>query len=104
MLHDPNVYQEPEQFNPERFLKVTGPDNREIELIRDIRDPTDIVFGFGRRICPGRHMAYDSLWLTIASLLSVFNIEKTKDENGQDVTPAGEYYYGFTWYAYILRQ
>ena len=27
-----------------------------------------------RRMCPGRHMADDTLWITVASLLSVFDI------------------------------
>jgi cytochrome P450 len=42
MFHDENVYHEPETFNPHRFIK-------DGVLNQDIRDPRDIVFGFGRR-------------------------------------------------------
>jgi cytochrome P450 len=34
------------------------------------------AFGFGRRICPGRHFVDATLFILIASLLSIFNIEK----------------------------
>ena len=32
-------------------------------------------FGYGRRICPGRHFAMDMLWLAAAHILSVFAVE-----------------------------
>ncbi|KAF8810262.1 cytochrome P450 [Phlegmacium glaucopus] len=65
MLHDPKVYSNPASFNPERFL---GP-NME-------RDPRDICFGFGRRICPGRVLADSSVFIACAMVLSVFDITK----------------------------
>lgn len=43
-------------------------------------------------------MAYESLWLSIASVLAVFNIDSAKDENGLYITPSGEYSFGFAWY------
>ena len=43
------------------------------------------------RICPGRHMAWSSLWITIASLLATMNITKAVDENGVVIEPSGEY-------------
>ena len=42
MLHDENDYPDPESFKPERYLKDGLPD-------LTVRDPTTIVFGFGRR-------------------------------------------------------
>jgi hypothetical protein len=42
MTRDEEVYPDPESFKPERFLK-NGTLNKEI------RDPRDIIFGFGRR-------------------------------------------------------
>jgi cytochrome P450 len=42
MLRDEEVYPDPTVFNPDRFIK-DGVMNKEI------RDPRDIVFGFGRR-------------------------------------------------------
>lgn len=44
-----------------------------------------------RRICPGRFMAYSSVWMAIASILSVFEITKAIDEDGEVVEPSYEY-------------
>ena len=40
-------------------------------------------------------MAYESMWITIASMLAVFNIEKAKDVNGEDITPPESFAQGF---------
>jgi len=70
-LHDPVTYPEPDIFKPERFLNADG-------SLRD--DPTLIsVFGYGKRICPGRHFVDASLFIFIASLLSVFNVERGRE-------------------------
>jgi cytochrome P450 len=68
MLHDPILYPEPDTFKPERFLNADG-------SLRD--DPVlTSTFGFGRRICPGRHFVDATLFIAVASLFSVFNIER----------------------------
>lgn len=43
------------------------------------------------RICPGRYLAETSLFVTIASILAAFNIEKDTDANGKLITPPLEY-------------
>lgn len=74
ILHDPAVYPEPDAFKPERFLDKEG-------NLRD--DPIlSSTWGYGRRICPGRHLAEMTLFIVAASLFSVFNIEKGKDHAG----------------------
>lgn len=98
MLHDPSVYSSPEAFLPERFLKSAGPDDPRLVLDSSTPDPMDIGFGFGRRICPGRHMAYESLWIAVASILAVFNITPAKDELGKPILPSGNSKGGFTSY------
>ena len=65
-------------FKPERFLATDG---RE-----PAPDPHMFVFGFGRRICPGRILADNSLYLNIVQSLAVFNINKVV-ENGKEVEP-----------------
>ncbi|CAK5271283.1 unnamed protein product [Mycena citricolor] len=87
LLHDEEMYKDPEAFQPERFL-IDG------KLNPDILDPETITFGFGRRICPGRHLAVDTLWITIASILATFEIEKTIDESGDPVEPSYAYHWG----------
>ncbi|KAG7440108.1 cytochrome P450 [Guyanagaster necrorhizus] len=84
MLHDETVYPEPHSFMPERFIK-------EGKLNPDIRDPDTVLFGFGRRICPARHMAYSSIWIAIASMLAVFDITKATDEFGKIIEPTYAY-------------
>ena len=43
-----------------------------------------------RRICPGRHLAEQSLFAVIASVLSVFSITLPLDEQGNPVPLTGE--------------
>ncbi|KAE9411010.1 cytochrome P450 [Gymnopus androsaceus JB14] len=77
ILHDPNVYPNPLQFDPDRYL------NPEANAAQGINEPPDAAFGFGRRSCPGRWFAYDTLWIAVASILSVYEISKPLDEHGQ---------------------
>jgi len=84
MLHDETVYPEPFEFKPERFMK-------DGQINPDVRDPDHAVFGFGRRICPGRYMAFASAWIAVALLIAAFDMKKAVDENGETVEPAQEY-------------
>jgi cytochrome P450 len=77
ILHDPEVYPDPEEFKPERFLNEDG-------SVRD--DPIlSFVFGFGKRICPGRHFVDATIFIVTSSVLSVFKVVKAKDENGHEI-------------------
>ncbi|EIW59559.1 cytochrome P450 [Trametes versicolor FP-101664 SS1] len=78
MLHDPAVYEDPKEFRPERFI-------RDGVLDPTVRDPYLVAFGYGRRICPGRHFADDALYITIASVLHVFDIGPPLDGSGQPI-------------------
>ena len=80
ILHDPALYPDPEAFKPERFLNEDG-------TFRD--DPVlQLAFGAGRRICPGRHFVSASLFVVTASVLSVFNVTRAKDEDGIEIPVA----------------
>ncbi|KAF8589876.1 cytochrome P450 [Ramaria rubella] len=73
MLHDETVFgPHVSDFEPERFLRP------------DVRDP-DVAFGFGRRACPGRHMADNSIFIAVASILKEFNISHARDIEGNEI-------------------
>ncbi|KAI0374206.1 cytochrome P450 [Pilatotrama ljubarskyi] len=65
--HNPQTYQEPDVFNPDRYFKDGTWD-------LNVLDPIDYAFGFGRRACPGRHFAVASIYIYVASVLHVFDI------------------------------
>eukprot|EP00249_Psilotum_nudum_P031633 c45_g1_i1 orf=2-622(+) len=66
--HDPTIWEDPEIFKPERFLKSQG------GMDVDIRggDLRLVPFGAGRRVCPGRAVGLASVSLWIAHLLDRF--------------------------------
>jgi cytochrome P450 len=69
------MYPDPDFFKPERFINLDG-------SLRD--DPVlTTLFGFGKRVCPGRHFADATIFIVIASLLSVFNTRKGNNTNGR---------------------
>jgi len=84
MLNDEQYYPEPHIFKPERFL-MNG------QLDGSVRDPMVIAFGFGRRICPGKHIAHSIVTLAAASVLSTFDLVRKVDENGLEIEPKREY-------------
>ncbi|KAF5335159.1 hypothetical protein D9611_010865 [Ephemerocybe angulata] len=79
MMHDPEVFDNPMTFNPERYLRKD--DTGAWELDPDAVEPSP-SFGFGRQICPGRYLAFEVLFSVVSSSLSVFNILPPKDQHG----------------------
>jgi len=82
ILHDPATYPEPFKFKPERFLV----DSSAREPL-----PDTAAFGFGRRKCPGRSLAWDTVWITMARLLAVFEFLPATDADGRPAPPAQEF-------------
>ncbi|KAF9223307.1 cytochrome P450 [Gyrodon lividus] len=67
---DPIAFPDPETFNPQRWLDSNG------QLRTDMRFYT---FGFGRRVCPGLHVANRSLYINLALLFWSFRIVERPD-------------------------
>ncbi|KAF5329779.1 hypothetical protein D9619_009098 [Psilocybe cf. subviscida] len=76
--HDEKVFDRPEEYYPERYLK-------DGKLDPHVRPPDIGAFGFGRRICPGRFFSDNSLFSIISCTLHVFNINRAIDEDGQQI-------------------
>ncbi|KAJ6508469.1 cytochrome P450 [Mycena sanguinolenta] len=76
MVYDESIYSNPDKFDPERFLNADGQPNADDQILS---------FGFGRRACVGRYAADATVWATIVTVLSTFNIAKAKDETGKEV-------------------
>ncbi|EFI26618.1 cytochrome P450 [Coprinopsis cinerea okayama7 len=77
MLRDPEVYQNPMEFRPERY------GNSDAEMTK----VNDLVFGFGRRVCPGMHLAENTLFSIIATSLATCTVLPALDESGNPVLP-----------------
>lgn len=67
-LHDPEVYPEPNVFNPDRLIASEGKPAQ--------RDPYEMCFGYGRRSCPGNQLADSLMFIFISTILAVYDIEK----------------------------
>ncbi|KAG1899835.1 cytochrome P450 [Suillus fuscotomentosus] len=74
---DPEVYPEPEAFKPQRWIDDQG-------RLRD--DLTFFVYGFGRRVCPGQHVANRSVFINSLLILWAFQLSldptKPQDDMG----------------------
>ncbi|KAK0213855.1 cytochrome P450 [Armillaria fumosa] len=68
MLHDPAVYKNPFDFNPDRFIRTK---DREPEA-----DPYEVAFGFGCRM-----LADSSIFIVCAMVLATFNISKYSEND-----------------------
>jgi len=80
MNHDPEVYGENvAHFDPARHLDGNG----DIKPGPSGAREGHVSYGFGRRDCPGRHLANDSLFIDIALILWASKIERKKDASGE---------------------
>lgn len=96
ILHDENAYPNPSKFDPDRFM-LNG------KLNPTVRDPkSTAAFGFGRRICPGRFMAEDSMWIVMATILATLDVKPVIGEDGKPIIPVGEYEEGLVAYVLLL--
>jgi len=85
MVRDKEAYgSDSDLFRPERFLEGS------------LRDPSQIVFGFGRRICPGRYLALKSLFIAISSILHAFTIREAVDKDGGSIPIEARWISGIT--------
>ncbi|KAI6039862.1 CyP450 monooxygenase [Pisolithus marmoratus] len=82
MTHNEEKYPDPMRFMPERFIAKDG----------SLTDDTgEIQYGFGRRICVGKYFAEASVWIAMVTILAAFNVNKAKDQFGNDIDVEPEF-------------
>ncbi|KAH0659586.1 hypothetical protein KY289_028334 [Solanum tuberosum] len=86
---DPQVWENPLDFNPHRFLSVGG-DNTEVFDITGVREIKMMPFGAGRRVCPGYGLAMLHLEYIVANLIWHFEW-KAVDGNNVDLSEKLEF-------------
>ena len=81
---DPEIYgADAAHFNPARFLDAHGDISPGPP---DTKKEGHVTYGFGRRVCVGKHVENNSLFIDIAMTLWACNIEPGKDGRG-DIIP-----------------
>jgi len=83
---DPIRHPHPRHFDPSRYatdLQTAG----EAASNPDVSKRDHFVFGAGRRICQGMHIAERSLFLAISRMLWAFHFAKAHDAEGYAITP-----------------
>jgi len=78
VLHNPELYPNPHQFNPNRFLNDDG---------KTIRDPKFMPFQAGKRICLGESLARMELFLVMTGLVSRFRFYFPHDQPPPTMEP-----------------
>ncbi|KAH9929336.1 cytochrome P450 [Fomitopsis serialis] len=81
ICRDERIWGDPAAFRPERFLEPKS----------EVLDPFNVVFGYGRRICPGRLFADTMLFLAIANMAATLDIRKARDAEGKEITPEASF-------------
>ncbi|KZT06281.1 cytochrome P450 [Laetiporus sulphureus 93-53] len=85
MNRDPDIYgPNAHLFRPERHLDEH---NRLNPSPADTKDEGHVTYGFGRRICVGRHVANYSLFIDIATILWALKLEPERDAEGNYIEP-----------------
>ncbi|KAF5353588.1 hypothetical protein D9758_013797 [Tetrapyrgos nigripes] len=85
MTHDTSVYEDADRFIPERHLRK----DRHFDNINSI-----LAYRFERRnfrVCVGRYMANDTIWLAIPSTLAAVDISTLPNENVEDYFSDGAF-------------
>ncbi|KAJ3774224.1 cytochrome P450 [Lentinula raphanica] len=94
-IYGPDVH----TFEPKRWLlEISDEQGKGWKINPDMRDPATVAFGFGRRVCPGKHMGLSSFRIIAASLLHSFNISPPLNKFGEPVVPKIEYISGLVHY------
>ncbi|TFY71792.1 hypothetical protein EVG20_g1219 [Dentipellis fragilis] len=81
IMRDPGTFPNPDAFVPGRWLPghPLASSHPRLQL-----DTFDLPFGFGRRICPGQHLAGNSVFINVTRMLWAYNFEPVDNDNLPD--------------------
>ncbi|KAH6895490.1 cytochrome P450 [Thelonectria olida] len=79
MAHDERIYHKPHEFNPDRYEPRANGGPGEPFPVGN--------FGFGRRVCVGRFLADNSVWIMVATMLATLDFRKKRDQDGNPIEP-----------------
>ncbi|GAB5582010.1 cytochrome P450 2S1 [Prionailurus iriomotensis] len=79
VLHDPEVFEKPEEFNPDRFLDADG---------RFQKQEAFLPFSLGKRVCLGEGLARAELFLLFTAILQAFSLESPCPPGTLSLQPA----------------
>ncbi|XP_054436802.1 cytochrome P450 2S1 [Pteronotus mesoamericanus] len=79
VLHDPNVFEQPEEFNPGRFLDADG---------RFKKQEAFLPFSLGKRVCLGEGLVRAELFLFVTAILQAFSLQSPCPPGALNLQPA----------------
>ncbi|KAF7336322.1 putative cytochrome P450 [Mycena venus] len=82
ICHDPALYDKPEEFIPDRYLLT---ENGKKPGVHGSDLKPSFPFGFGRRLCPGIHLAQNSININAMNLVWAFNFNPDIGADGNPI-------------------
>lgn len=86
MSQDPNRYQDPKTYNPDRWLNEKS-SNFKAPLTEHPRLKGHHIFGRGKRVCPGQDLAEAELFVFCGNMLKYFTLSPALNQEGKPVWP-----------------
>lgn len=86
VANDPARHPDPRRFDPARWAG-DAQTSAQAATNADASRRDHFVFGAGRRLCQGMHIADRSLFLAISRLLWAFDFRRAVGEDGQEIVP-----------------
>ncbi|KAI8100200.1 cytochrome P450 [Halteromyces radiatus] len=83
MHMNPDVYYDPEIFKPDRFLNNTR--TMSSAANGNIKQRDHFIFGWGRRLCPGIHLAEVEMFHIFIRIFAYSSIAAPLDKDGKEV-------------------